>query len=635
MQTELQILVESAQGLAAAKVRFGGSKIGWHTHSPYLYEVLKRDGAKVSRLQDGLPSGAPDEIGYAAVRAVKMLEPDLQAVGRELGNVAAMEGTPVTLQRILAGLLYKKALFDVWRSHSSDRQVVVGNTTLTPIQTPDVTIDRFDTLFAVFAARGGANGPEFLDFAGSVDRKALLAEIDRPHWIDRLISLADLSPGQLIFRAIKPLYRGRPINKGGRTRVTVFYPNEIIREMLPELLRVGAQISFHSPRKSKPRTGEIPSALPSAQRIGAVLEESLKGLNYVTAGPVSEIVAERIRDAARFWRDAVEDMDREAERVVTNLAPEIVLSNSIGGFTGSALVAGLQRRNVKIVLAEHGVSAGLTGMHEGIRALAEPRGADAYLVCSENAAQFFRKGGELGATVMAPIGLSKQTRTVPVAKLQRSLVRRRFNVPRNRRFIMYVTTPFQNTMRMIPHSPEDTEIHDVSSTVANRVLPHVDGIPLVKLYATRRHIDPDPLNDAFPPPPSVQVCKTGDFRYMRAAADVIVVDLPLSTLGWAIGTGKPLIFLLLPRWKLLPGVETALESSIFLIRTDRAGWSDQLKDMLNWDGAALKTAWDEKRSAREVFLDQYIFGPKNAGRNGAEFIARFARHDQSSVEQSA
>ena len=633
--TSENILVESAEGVAVARRHGIGSGTCLYTHSPFVHELLSRENVRVEWLQDGLLPDAPEQIGYAAVRAVDLLQPVLKAIGEELRMPAAIVSISITLQRTIAALLYKKALLDSWRLRTPGQHIVIGCSDLTPSSGPDVTLARFDTLFAVFAKREGEVWPQLLEMPPIINLSRFYAEIDQGHWLDRVISFADLSRSQLTYRLFHRLCRNRPLGRKNRgPNVTVFFLNEVIREMLPELLRAGARISFHTPRRPKFRAGEAPSALPSKGRLLEILKEATRELEYLNVGPVADILAERLHDSSCFWRSAIEDMEKEANSIVSKIAPDIVLSNSTGGFLGECLVASLRQRNIKIVLAEHGVSAGLCGLHESVRPYGEPRGADAYLVCSKNTAEFFECEDVLRPTVMLPIGLPNQTRTVPVGRLQRFLVRRRFSVLPNQRLIIFVTSPFQNTMRLIPHTPEDPEIHEITRAVVHDVLPHVRGVPVVKLYPTRRHLDPDPLSGAFPPPASVNVCKAGDFRYMRAAADIIILDFPLSTLGWAFGSGKPIVFLYHPRWHLLPGIETALASALFLIRTDSSDWIEKLTGILNWDAETLKRTWDAKEDQRRHVLDRYIFGPENPAKSGAEFVVRLA-NDENPIEGMA
>ena len=635
VQSHIHVLTESAAATAAARKHYGDHDLSFYTHSPFVFELLRQENQKVFWLQDMLPPGAPEQLGYAATRAVDALQSDLLAVGRELSLPKAVEGVSITLQRTIAALLYKKALLDVWRANTKGRHVVAGSVTLTAVTGPDISLDRFDTIFAAFAASEAVTGIEVFEIPSVSNRSELYAEVDQWHWLDRLISFADLSYGQLIFRFSKTFLGNRSLGRGDRgPRVTVLYPNEAIREMLPELLRAGARISFHSPRRPKLRSGKAPSALPNHQRLLSVLKEATNELTYLDVTPVAGLLVERVETAARFWSSSIDEMDKEAQEIVSKYSPELVLSNWIGGFSGACLVACLKRCDVRFVLTEHGVSAGLSKMHESVRAYAEPRGADAYLVSNVHTARFLDQASELQSTILATVGLPQQMRTVPIGRLQRSLVRRRFGVRSNQRLVLFVTSPFQNTMRMIPHTPEDTEIHRTTQTVAHNVLPYVQGVPVIKLYATRRHLDPDPLSGSFPPPPPVQVCKAGDFRFMRAAADVIILDFPLSTLGWALGAGKPMFFLYQPRWGLLPDVEAALDDALFLIRTDAADWAEQLKNMLNWDDAALTRAWNAKELSRRKLLDRYIFGPENPGKNGAEFVCGFAR-DRSPVTKRA
>jgi len=619
----MHILVETMQGLERARQAGRGKSDAWSTSSALVVETLGRDGFAVGWLDDFLPPGVPDAIGFAAFDAVAALGPLLEDAGRKEGlPETAAHYAAMPLQRLLCSLMYKQAVLAAWLAKTDGPRLVVGNPSLTPPAGSSLGVDRFDTLFAVFAAR--EPGLEVLP-EPAADHSALYDEIDRMPLADRLLSLSDISLPQIVYRVLRYLGRGRTLRLGGKGPVVrVLKDNELIRETLPRLLFSGSCVRIEAPLPSQePEESPLPG-LPGEDDFVRILEQTAAshGLDQ-NFGLTASIVAARLANASRYWRPFFWAAEKRVAAWGRSDG-QVLVSSVLSGNASVALASAARQAGIPVVVAEHGVSAGMSYLHRPMRPFSEVSLCDAYLACSPNTVRFNDEEKQLkGKSVV--VGLSDQVRRIPLKLLQRMVARRRLRAKRDDRVVIYLTNACQNNIRFLPHSPEDRDVYAVERAMVLEVMPFVRGMPVVKFYNTRRHPDMHPLIGPFKAGPPVVTRQAGDFRFLRAGVDVIVMQSSFSTLGWALGTGRPLFYLEQPELELLPGVRGPFSESVFLFSTREPDWGKRLLESLNRPDMEINADWALKAKARQAFLQECVFGPENPGRNAAQAIIGAAR----------
>ena len=92
-----------------------------------------------------------------------------------------------------------------------------------------------------------------------------------------------------------------------------------------------------------------------------------------------------------------------------------------------------------------------------------------------------------------------------------------------------------NSVESYVFATEKALLCDVYGAVAKTVL--------YKPYPTQRFPHDARYDELFELPKNVRLIDRADFRYVRAAADIIVTDASQSTLGWCMGAGVPLVCL--------------------------------------------------------------------------------------------
>jgi hypothetical protein len=615
MTVALQALIETLDDSPLARAAAEGS-IRWWTTSPMIVEQLRADGEDVAWLDGELDCETSVALGLAARDAALALEPKIAAVAARLDWP---ELTPLITRRLatLLDLLAVKRWMLERFAAQPGRKVVVGDPNLGPTRNGEFALGRFETLFAALAEGTDVE----LVTRTAPDYAQLLKDIDRPVWTDRLLSQMDLSAGQRMWRRMRLVQGGIAAAEPDAPTVYIARDNELIRDILPALRRQGARIAMLPSPERVGEAGDPSAGVPGSAEIEAALEAALRAHGVsLSAEVVAGLVGPRLRAASAWWPVLAEAGARTVDAVFGDGSPAAILSNTINGLDLSAVTSAARRRGLPVAIAEHGVSAGLSQYHLPFRRWAEPAQGDIYLTCSGAAAGFFEDDPAHRARALLPVGLPGQTRSVPVRRMQRVIARARLRALPGRRVVVYLARAVQNNMRKLAYVPEDAALHELQRTIADRVMPKVRGVPVMKLYSTRRYVDGDPLQEGFRAPAPVRTLKAGDFRFLRAGADIILLESPLSTLGWALGTGKPLFFLADPAAPLLPEARAAMEAGLFLIDLAEPNWPETLVAAINRPDSHIKSDWAAKALARRDFLDRFVFGPADAGENAARAL---------------
>ncbi|MGQ0671758.1 MAG: hypothetical protein ACT4N2_02595 [Hyphomicrobium sp.] len=620
-------LVESLAAAAAVRAHAQG-RLTWHTTSPQVAEVLGKSGEPVIWADAVVSDECSREIGLAAVDAVRLLERRIDGIATAIGFPSLTPVVCTSLSMLLGLLCFKRAVLERFCKNEGTR-LVAGSAVVSPVRGGDPQIGRYDTLYSVLAVDLNTTR---LDVVPG-DQKALYQQIDESVWSDRILSAIDFSAPNVVSRLLRFVSGANGLNRRGTGPIVLIgQENEAVREMLPHLLKAGATLNV-MPKMMGAPPGQPVRGLPEASEVAAALDEALANRS-LTLGTrlIAGIASQRLMDASRCWCSAIETANAFVAKVMTDRSRmTFFLTNTIGSVDKAALAERLRHEGVSIVVAEHGVSAGLSRFHEPLRSWSEPRLADLYLACSQGAVEFYREASELNETAFSAIGLAEQTRRVSLAPLQRAVTRRRFKVGKGNRLVIYLARAVQNNMRKISHSLEDHREHAIESTMLTKVLPKVRGTAAIKLYPTTRYLDPYD-GDISESADNVRVVKAGDFRYLRAAADIIILSSPLSTLGWAFGANRPIFYLEDLRAPLRADVRVKMRNSVFYLDISNDDWPDRLILELNRSDEEIAFHWRDKAAARREFLAHYIFGPEGCGVRGVEAMLSFQPSRPSNVD---
>ncbi len=623
---KLNVLVESMDAVALARAQCGDQNIYWYSTSPFVYEALASQNQSVKWLEDFASQKVADACGLVSLSTVAKFEAEWRKLGNELNWHWLDRFLAIRLHRLITVLAYKQYLLANWVQTTPGRKIVVGHPALLGNAEQGGVIEQFETLFSVLAREAWAHETELI-CEERYDKTYLYKYIDQPSWTGRVLSFSDTSVSQLVWRSWSHLLRQKQFSLSrAHLRIIVGRENETIREMLPHLIARRCSIegaptlpAFSAGNRNNP----VDEDRLSSNLMEAALEQNLPS----SIAAIAPIVAARFDNLCRWLVPAREAAGKSVQAMrIRKSEKTVYITNSVGSLKQHAFAAALAASEVPIVVVQHGVSAGLTKYHAPIARIAEPPSGDVYLVATEHAAEFLNIAAAPNAanqtsTVNRAIGLSAATRQTPRSIFQRLIVRAQIGVGSSDRVVLYVPSALQNNLILNPYSTIDRNIFQRMKTIIREVLPEVSGVPVVKLYSTRRYRDPDPFRDR--DNSKVKILSAGDFRYMRTAADMIIVESALSTLGWAFGSDKPMIFVYDPSFPIDDEVIEHLKQSIFFVTVNGSKWSSDLLNLLNQPESKLMQRWTEMKTARDHFTQNYIFGPRSPGRNGAENVLEF------------
>jgi hypothetical protein len=208
-------------------------------------------------------------------------------------------------------------------------------------------------------------------------------------------------------------------------------------------------------------------------------------------------------------------------------------------------------------------------------------------------------------------------RRIGARALQRRLARRGAG---GKRVVGWLTGLYPNNMPFLPHYYRDGSYHELRRRVVSDVLGRIGDDVLLKLYPTMRHADPDPFAGLMTLPANCRTAYLVDFRNIRAAFDVIIIDEPGSALAWCWGTGAPIV-VLDTEMHLNGGAAAALREAVFYVDTASSGWQGELAALLTLPDQELRRRWNAMAERRRAVSEHMVLGPAGApGRRAAQGI---------------
>jgi hypothetical protein len=303
---------------------------------------------------------------------------------------------------------------------------------------------------------------------------------------------------------------------------------------------------------------------------------------------------------------------------------KVLVTAGLFGPGGALLYSVAKEQGIAVVTFEHGVTKGLAALAASRPEASEVHSTDWFLGCAQNAVREHRQEVESGRLSFRAIGLPDNTRRVFLRPLQRALARRALGLRGRGSVLMHVATwPYHGNHRSGPGVPSETGVFEFDRTLLQKVYRDLPHQVLFKPYPTQRFIHEPDYRSLFEIAPGVDFIDRQDFRYVRAAADIIVTTNPTSTLGWCIGADVPLVWLD-SRW-LTPLVSDELRGrfrqSFIVVDIDAPDWPEQLRAVLSRDLPSLASEWRGKAQARKALLEFAITGPQGStGRRGAAAV---------------
>jgi hypothetical protein len=436
-------------------------------------------------------------------------------------------------------------------------------------------------------------------------------------------------PAQALFELARRLRLTR-LNGG---RIAIGKTSETISETLPSLAARGIRVrKFQIPASSGPN----PPAFGEACRVdpwldkqaGAFLTEGISGLGVFpdhSARAIAAVVLQHLSAGLSGLAAATKAIDVAIDSTFKDVAaPRILMTSGVYGPLGRQLHAACRARNVTLIDFEHGATTGIAHTTERRLQVSEATTCDMLMASSPRAAACFRRAPAKNCDIRV-IGLADQTRHVFWQPLQRARARRHLRLNGSGATIMHVSgLLYGGNMRSGDDNSIENYVFATEKALLCDVYGGVNKPVLYKPYPTQRFPHDAGYDKLFPLPSNVRLIDRADFRYVRAAADIVVTNANQSTLGWCAGANVPMVRLCSRIVQDLADDElnAQVAEAFFTVDMDRPDWPDVLMALLNRDFSDLQAEWQAKRQKREQFLPDAMFGPPGSvGRRAAKIVA--------------
>ncbi|MFC1521623.1 hypothetical protein ACFL6Y_04360 [Elusimicrobiota bacterium] len=623
------IETEEAYRIAQADVLESREKWVWYTTSPWLLEKLAKAGESVRSLEEGVTQQDINTVGEASLSISRHLRDYLDGHYRDWSSgMRPGKAIGTNCYRMLSTLLYKVFLLSRWitmiGAQHGNKAFIYGDPALSHAIGFRVTLPRFATLYAALADNADLPGWIKIMPYKSCEGGKQLDLMNRISLWDRLFSLINYDPSVVFYRLWYFFTKGRPISFPFRKKVAqlwVYKDNTLIREVALWLFLRGAELRKIVDSDIKVETDTNQSN--PADLIEFLKQELSEHAAQVQIIPgllqrLNEIASERIARAMECGKKFAWNLNKKLDEhdLVCGNGREgnifkAVLSNCLSAPGERILHQLLRYRNIPAIEFDHGVSAGLSAQHVHISDFLPTQSCDGLAAYNDNSLHFFEQESVSCPKRGIVTGVPRQQRKIPFGRLQKILIRKRLKVSSGCRIVIYVMTVYQNNEMHNPHGTADLAYHQFRKRIITEVFPALPDQFIAKLYPTYRYVDPDPFVGPIDVAPNTKVIQFTDFRYWRSCADVLIVDAPLSTLGWAWAVGAPLIFLDRPSNPLLNHVAKEFDRALFRIDCNKADWSKELEGLLRLPHHELLSQWNEKYPIRRKVDEYYVSGNRN------------------------
>jgi hypothetical protein len=636
---EAVLIVEDSQAyFAAARMvsespAWRSTRIRWATHAPHLWEALPRAGVTPIVMDAEVTQTQADAVGYAALDASRDIASYLDSRPVAGWPSGTAPGWPLrhVLHRAISAYMYKAYLLARLRAKlgQAARIVAVGTPSAAPVTGYNVMPNRFDTLFTVLANRIGLP----VVAHSSVRPTGAMENGDymRASLWSRLTTMLNAPVSSVAYRAWGRLSRRRPaalpfLRRRGVV-VAIIAGNELVEDTFLELLLGGTAVMEAPPLDVRAVPGDDPDP-DVAAKVGELAIGRFRDLAADDPRPfaaAADEIAERTAAALRFGAAVARVLPDYVGRLRSAAGgrPLAVLSNAMSDGPGNLLRDALRKARVPVLVAEHGVAPGLSTLHDAQMSHERPADLEDTMFWTPVQKEHAVAVAKLRPERAIVTGLPMRLRRIGGAALQRRVVRWQLGL--RRRCVAWCTGLYPNNMQYLPHYWRDTPYHSIRRDVVDTVLAGLDCDVLLKLYPTYRYTDPDPLSDGDTLPANVQVQQFTDFRSLRAAADVIMIDGPGSILGWCWDIDKPLIFFETGMYTLLDDVREAFRKSVFYVDVREPDWKPNLREILALPLYDIRRRFEGMRAERSKLGARCILGPEGSpGKRAAEFVVRRA-----------
>ena len=554
-------IIDDLNGYEAAKLLHTSGKMHWLSTSPSVLHTLKSCGENVISLESGIDAEFFDSLGQAGYDFTESFC-NLLNEKCDWKNYADLSLIfAFTLNQCFFTTFYKAKLLQnvVDSCLTNDRVVCVGDSTIKNPLGFSLLYNRFENLFAILGKKIDIQKLNILEHKASpntIDYLTHYSKSRRMGVCEQFLSLINSTPGSFLTRALAFLNQkcSLPFR-----HISLFFSNqrcfyvhnrcELIDEILPQLLMRGAKIGF-LPTLPKATSEQLPlSSIPYIAYLEAEFSAKLRnainqhGIEFTSVFNAAEsILIQRFFTVLARLYIQLPRLTKEFDGIVNQLKPRAsIISNALTIPEERLFTSYCRKKGVEVIAFEHGLVYGLSKWSS---------------YCAQNAGMLAASTGVYHSAFsrdeIAPYagqqrkligGLPQITRKIQFKTLQRFLGRKILGVEKNDHLVIFVANLDRNNFVYGPFMENDLQNYERTKSIMDFLIKSFPtSIVILKLYPTSRYLDQHDWPE-YAEMKNVRVIRDIDFRFIRAAADVIFVGSSQSTLGWCLGSGAQVFFL--------------------------------------------------------------------------------------------
>lgn len=635
-----QILVEREDDIHFLHENVQNDNVEWFTTSPWIIEKMSLKGEKVHCLENYIQIDKLNKIRHLAYIVGQLVKNHIDNMSNLFPiKIKIGECLFENIQNTFFILCYKAWLLRRWINEDyGNNKIILGSPKLTQVKFYDISIGRFDTLFAAIASeakKNGWNGCEVIccesnkNGEENIRKMKLVGQSNK----ERLMSILNMPAHTISYKILKKLnFKNICLRlKNNKTIFIILKECELLEETVPYLIALGYQIIFD--KLNWLYKDLLPTKLDISYKMFTkpILEKCIKIYRQYDISfdhlqkAVLNILLKRIYQALTYVNPLLKRISKYKDKLdkimIKNDKQQIAfLTNGLTLPAERLFYQYIKIMKIPVFEFEHGITEGLSHFSK-YRNLYRNYAND-YLICFAHRV-FDYKSNEYNIKKGGIVsGAPKTLKNIKAPFIQKIIGQRLFDLKNCKRLITYLAQCTRNNLFYGPFGQNDLEYYKITRKIIYDIFLKIKSNNyLIKLYPSNRYIDPDPFAKLLKYPKNIKVIQYLEFRYIRPIIDVIILDNPQSTLGWAWSARVPLIYLDLPSNPLLPHVADAFDKAIFRIDCSKEGWVEQVRELLLLNHNELLKLWKEKEPIRKKVEEKYIFGPPgNTGKRAAKFI---------------
>mgnify|MGYP000123667575 CR=1 FL=1 len=293
-----------------------------------------------------------------------------------------------------------------------------------------------------------------------------------------------------------------------------------------------------------------------------------------------------------------------------------VLSNSPAGIQGNVLYDVCKQKKIPVIGVLHGSTHEINKLIAVRSAFFDASLTDFFLTHTDIAKKV-QQNNPFSIGSGHAIGLP--SRTLRMRDYKRKIS---YNAP-----ILYASTNLYRGCLVPPYTDQDTDYggfvreYNLASSVFSKI-PHELCYKTYPLE-NRRFPDEDPIEGYINRSENLNLIKEKvDMRYLLSSFKVIITSGATSTLGWAVMTEKPLIFINWARHNpLSDDAYESLNKGIFLFDGDSENFHNKLLSFLSKSIEDIFVEWNEKEHSRIKMIEKYFSkNTKKIGSSASDII---------------